>query len=116
MFGGVSKSGSPTDRLTMSRPAAFNSVASAVIAIVGDGFTRARRSARKDMTLQHPKMARKHPNIRGLSCEPYCRLEGCLLVTASARRQSGCRRHVFADIPKTKQRRGLALPAATLGF
>jgi hypothetical protein len=33
----------------MSRPAAFNSVASAVIAIVGDGLTRARRSARKGM-------------------------------------------------------------------
>src|ERR1700719_3510723 len=48
-FGGVSKSGSPTDRLTISRPAAFNSVASAVIAIVGDGLTRDRRSARKDM-------------------------------------------------------------------
>ena len=31
-------------------PAAFNSVASAVIAIVGEGLTRARRSARKDMT------------------------------------------------------------------
>src|SRR5215471_9690174 len=33
----------------MSRPAAFNSVASAVIAIVGEGLTRARRSARKAM-------------------------------------------------------------------
>src|ERR1700730_8500843 len=75
-FGGVSKSGSPTDRLIMSRPPAFSSVASAVIAIVGDGFTRARRSARNDITNQHPKRQGKHPNIRGLSCEPHCRLEG----------------------------------------
>jgi hypothetical protein len=35
----------------ISRPAAFNSVASAVIAMVGDGLTRARRSARKGMIL-----------------------------------------------------------------
>src|SRR5215831_12713520 len=55
MFGGVSKSGSPTDRLTMSPPAAFSSVASAVIAIVGDGLTRARRSARNGMMELHPK-------------------------------------------------------------
>src|SRR5690349_20977034 len=34
----------------ISRPVAFNSVASAVIAMVGDGLTRARRSARKGMT------------------------------------------------------------------
>src|SRR5690242_13928806 len=33
----------------MSRPDAFNSVASAVIAIVGEGLTRARRSARSGM-------------------------------------------------------------------
>src|SRR5258705_6552008 len=51
MFAGVSKSGSPTDRLMMSRPAAFSSVASAVIAMVGEGLTRARRSARNGMTL-----------------------------------------------------------------
>src|SRR5579864_9287994 len=49
MLGGVSKSGSPWLRLMISRPAAFSSVASAVIAIVGDGFTRARRLASKDM-------------------------------------------------------------------
>src|SRR5215472_8034203 len=55
MFGGVSKSGSPTDRPTISRPAAFSSVASAVIAIVGDGLTRARRSARKGMAQLYPK-------------------------------------------------------------
>src|SRR5215475_15176779 len=33
----------------ISRPDAFSSVASAVIAMVGDGLTRARRSARKGM-------------------------------------------------------------------
>src|SRR5215467_12862670 len=55
MFGGVSKSGSPWLRLMMSRPAAFSSVASAVIAIVGDGLTRARRSARNGMMELHPK-------------------------------------------------------------
>src|SRR5438034_11608316 len=49
MFAGVSKSGSPTDRLMMSRPAALSSVASAVIAMVGEGLTRARRSARNGM-------------------------------------------------------------------
>src|SRR5215472_15645508 len=55
MLLGVSKSGSPTDRLMMSRPAAFSSVASAVIAMVGDGLTRARRSARNGMMELHPK-------------------------------------------------------------
>src|SRR5437764_11272894 len=49
MFSAVSKSGSPCDSAMMSRPAAFNSVARAVIAMVGDGFTRARRSASRDM-------------------------------------------------------------------
>src|SRR5215469_10298347 len=34
----------------MSRPAAFNSVASAVIAMVGEALTRARRSARNVIT------------------------------------------------------------------
>src|SRR6516164_5878511 len=34
----------------MSRPAAFSSVASAVIAMVGEGLTRARRSARNGIT------------------------------------------------------------------
>src|SRR5437763_12971191 len=49
MLSGVSKSGSPCDSAMTSRPAAFNSVARAVIAMVGEGFTRAKRSASRDM-------------------------------------------------------------------
>src|SRR5258708_1432005 len=43
----------------ISRPAAFNSVAIAAIALVGAGLTRARRAARKDLTspyLQRSKL------------------------------------------------------------
>ena len=50
----------------MSRPAAFNSVASAVIAIVGEGFTRARRSARKAMATES---GWESPN---LMAPPFC--------------------------------------------
>ena len=49
MCSGVSKSGSPTDRLITSMPPAFRSRAFCVIAIVADGFTRERASARKPM-------------------------------------------------------------------
>ncbi|MBZ0124485.1 MAG: pyridoxal phosphate-dependent aminotransferase, partial [Roseovarius sp.] len=47
----VSKSGSPAPRPIMSRPAAFNSCAFVVTAMVGDGFTRARVADRKDMVV-----------------------------------------------------------------
>src|SRR5919198_35782 len=52
----------------MSRPAAFNSVASAVMPIVADGFTRARRSARKAMTLI-PDWNAPKPNGSPHRCE-----------------------------------------------
>src|ERR1700759_5308632 len=57
----------------MSRPAAFNSVASAVIAIVGDGLTRARRSARKDMTglgMRGEQLEKLHANPSGVKPVP----------------------------------------------
>src|ERR1700722_12132776 len=68
MLTGVSKSGSPCDRVMMSRPEAANSVASAVMAIVGEGLTRARRSARKAMV----SLSRELPTefkARGRRCE-----------------------------------------------
>src|SRR5262249_27418828 len=68
MLLGVSKSGSPTDRLMMSRPAAFNSVASAVIAMVGDGLTRARRSARNGITGLRLQTGQTLKPTRELSC------------------------------------------------
>ena len=46
---GVSKSGSPTDRLMMSRPCAFRSRAFWVTAMVAEGFTRASVSEMKAM-------------------------------------------------------------------
>jgi hypothetical protein len=49
MCSGVSKSGSPTDRLMMSRPLFFSSRAFCVMAMVADGFTRDSTSARKAM-------------------------------------------------------------------
>ena len=42
---GVSKSGSPTDRLITSLPSAFSALARAVMARVGEGFTRWMRRA-----------------------------------------------------------------------
>ena len=82
ILSGVSKSGSPTDRLMMSRPAAFNSVARAVIAMVGDGLTRARRSARKGMTglrLQGDKHSILHAKPAGVKPVPaHARSGFCL--------------------------------------
>ena len=49
MFAGVSKSGSPAERLMMSRPASFSRRACAVIATVGDGLMRASAAERKAM-------------------------------------------------------------------
>ena len=49
MFCGVSKSGSPAARPITSLPAAFNSRALVVIAMVGDGLMRPRDSARKSL-------------------------------------------------------------------
>src|SRR5688572_11840229 len=49
IWSGVSKSGSPTDRLMMSRPWFLRSRAFCVMAMVADGFTRDRTSARKAM-------------------------------------------------------------------
>src|SRR5580704_18659558 len=68
MFSGVSKSGSPCDIVMMSRPDAASSVASAVIAIVGEGLTRARRSARKAMVLLSRELP-TDPNAKGGRCE-----------------------------------------------
>src|ERR1700730_14849859 len=48
MLSGVSKSGSPVDSETISRPALLRSRAFCVTAIVAEGFTRKRASARKD--------------------------------------------------------------------
>ena len=45
MFPGVSKSGSPADRLMMSRPAAFKARALEEMAMVWLGLTRSSRSA-----------------------------------------------------------------------
>src|SRR3954451_17683613 len=45
MFPGVSKSGSPTVRSTMSRPAAFNSLARAAAAVLGETLMRDTREA-----------------------------------------------------------------------
>src|SRR5277367_5022064 len=47
MLSGVSKSGSPTESEITSRPLAFRSRAFCVIAMVADGLTRERTSARK---------------------------------------------------------------------
>ena len=44
MCSGVSKSGSPAPKPIISRPAAFNCAANAVIAKVGEGLTRCTRS------------------------------------------------------------------------
>ncbi len=44
-FWGVSKSGSPADRLMMSRPAAFSARALVAMAMVWLGLTRSSRSA-----------------------------------------------------------------------
>src|SRR4030088_3309232 len=49
MLSGVSKSGSPVDSETISRPAFLRSRAFCVTAIVAEGFTRKRASARKDI-------------------------------------------------------------------
>src|SRR5947209_7541977 len=49
MLSGVSKSGSPTDRLITSRPWAFRSRAFWVTAMVAEGLTRARVSEMKAM-------------------------------------------------------------------
>src|SRR5205807_3963343 len=68
ILAGVSKSGSPWESAMTSRPAAFNSVARAVIAIVGEGFTRARRSARRAMAAASCLEWRKPNGAAGL-CE-----------------------------------------------
>src|SRR5215472_8710646 len=47
MLSGVSKSGSPTESEITSRPLALRSRAFCVIAMVADGLTRERTSARK---------------------------------------------------------------------
>src|SRR5438270_7510638 len=49
MFSGVSKSGSPVDSETISRPAFLRSRAFCVTAIVAEGFMRKTASARKDI-------------------------------------------------------------------
>src|SRR3984957_10850295 len=49
MLSGVSKSGSPTESEITSRPLALRSRAFCVIAMVADGLTRERTSARKAM-------------------------------------------------------------------
>src|SRR6185437_11422201 len=49
MLSGVSKSGSPTDSEITSRPLALRSRAFCVTAMVAEGFTRERTSARKAM-------------------------------------------------------------------
>jgi hypothetical protein len=54
MWSGVSKSGSPTDRLMTSTPEAFRSRAFWVMTMVADGFTRERTSARRAMAFRSP--------------------------------------------------------------
>src|SRR5438132_1905245 len=68
----------------MSRPAAFNSVARAVIAMVGEGLTRARRSARKGM--RKPKV--KGVCVSKLHANPPCCEAGSSAVLAVPRRNS----------------------------
>src|SRR5690242_6123775 len=51
MFSGVPKSGSPAASEITSRPLAFSSRAFCVMAMVADGFTRDRTSARKAIGL-----------------------------------------------------------------
>ncbi len=49
MLSGVSKSGSPTERLITSRPWAFRSRAFCVMTMVADGLMRERASDKKPM-------------------------------------------------------------------
>ena len=51
MLSGVSKSGSPTDRLITSRPWAFRSRAFCVMTMVADGLMRDRASDKKPMEI-----------------------------------------------------------------
>src|ERR1700759_2891232 len=59
MLSGVSKSGSPAPRPMTSRPAAFNSRALLVTAMVGDGWMRPSDSARKPLGSGMERLSRK---------------------------------------------------------
>ena len=48
MFGGVSKSGSPTTRFTIDLPWRRNSLARSAAAVLGEGLMRLTRSAIRD--------------------------------------------------------------------
>src|SRR3974390_1950014 len=92
----------------ISRPAAFNSVGRAVIAMVGEGLTRARRSARKDMTGRTQTGKTRHRNVRRASCEAVPRLYPALTCPAIYRSTEAAVRKVgsspsidaFADIAR----------------
>src|ERR1700736_1408235 len=68
MLSGVSKSGSPVDSETTSRPALLRSRAFCVTAIVAEGFMRKTASARKDIW-QSSGAANKGANALNLGAD-----------------------------------------------
>ena len=78
---GVSKSGSPTERLMISRPWALSSRAFCVTAMVADGLTRASVSAMKAMGRSVCSEAAHH---RQRPCQPQ-RLKAAVGRAAGAR-------------------------------
>src|SRR5574341_34704 len=102
MLSGVSKSGSPAPSPMTSRPAAFNSRAFWVTAMVGDGLMRSRREARNGMaefpngydwqTVADLKVKRQQPQPRGRATamqSPHCRDTSDIAGARSEERRVG---------------------------